>query len=178
MHKRHTRAALAATLLAAAGLATTAARAEGLYVGGALGAPDYHGTINSISGSGNGLGAKGFIGWQFSPYFGLEGGLYDLGRIDNASGELRTRGLYVDAVGTLPLAPNWSLLGSAGLTQARLKSSFGSDSSPGLKLGVGVQYDLTPRVALRAQYERYRFSSAFDDKANVGETTVGVRVGF
>ncbi|MFY9509875.1 MAG: porin family protein [Rubrivivax sp.] len=165
-----------AALLVAGGVA--GAQAEGLYVGGALGTPDYHSTINGISGSGSGLGARGFVGWQFNPYFGLEGGLYSLGRIDNASGELRTRGAYIDAVGTLPLATNWSLLGSAGLTQAKLKTSFGDDSTPGLKLGVGVQYDLTPRVALRAQYERYRFTNAFDDKANAGATTFGVKVGF
>lgn len=165
-----------ALLLAAGGIA--GAQAEGLYVGGALGTPDYHSTINGISGNGSGVGGKVFGGYQFNPYFGLEGGFYDLGHIDNDSGKVTTRGAYFDAVGTLPLASGWSLLGSAGVTQARLRTTYGNDTSPGLKLGVGVQYDLTRQVALRAGYDRYRYSNAFDDKANVGEATFGVKFGF
>lgn len=170
-----TRASLAA-LIASAGIAS--AQAEGLYVGGALGTPDYHGSINGVSGNGSGLGAKAFGGYQLTPNIAFEAGLYDLGHIDNGSGKVTTRGLYIDAIGSVALAPRWSLLGSAGLTQARLRTTYGNDSSPGLKLGVGVQYDLTQNLALRAQYERYRFTNAFDDKADVGAASVGVKWGF
>lgn len=175
MITRTTRNTLA-VLCVAAGLAS--AHAEGLYLGGSLGTPDYHGSINGISGNGSGVGGKVFGGYQLTPNFALEGGYYDLGHIDNDSGKVTARGVYLDAVGTLPLAQQWSLLGSAGLAQGRLKTSFGDDSSPALKLGLGVQYDLSKQVALRAQYERYHFTNAFDDKANVGAATVGIRVGF
>jgi OOP family OmpA-OmpF porin len=174
LHKIAPRVALAA-LLATGG---AIAHAEGLYVGGALGTPDYHSPINGIVGNGSGVGGKVFGGYQFNTYFGVEGGLYDLGHIDNGNGKVTTRGGYVDAVGTYPLASQWSLLGSAGFTEARLRTTYGDDSSPGLKLGAGLQYDLTRQVALRVQYDRYRFSSAFDDRANVGETTFGVKIGF
>jgi OOP family OmpA-OmpF porin len=165
-----------AALFVAGGFA--AAHAEGLYVGGALGTPDYHSTINGIGGDGSGVGGKIFGGYQLTPNFALEGGYFDLGHIDDGAGKVTTRGVYLDAVGTLPLASQWSLLGSAGLAQGRLKTTFGDDSSPALKLGLGVQYDLSKQVALRAQYERYHFTSAFDDKANIGAATVGIKVGF
>lgn len=175
MITRTTRNTLAA-LLFAGGLA--AAHAEGPYVGGALGTPDYHSTINGISGDGSGVGGKIFGGYQLTPNFALEGGLFDLGHIDNGSGKVTARGAYFDAVGIVPLTSQWSLLGSAGLAQGRLKTTFGDDSSAAVKLGVGVQYDLTRQVAVRAQYERYRFVSAFDDKANIGAATIGLKVGF
>lgn len=168
--------ALAAGLLAA-GLGT--AQAEGLYIGGQVGAPDYHSTINGVSGGGSGVGLKLYGGYQFSPHFAVEGGVFGLGHIDNATGKVQTRGLYVDAVGLYPLGTNWSLLGSAGLAAARFDSSVGGDDdSPGLKLGAGVQYELSKQLALRAQYDRYHFTGAYDDKANIGQTTLGVRYAF
>jgi len=163
-----------ALLLAAAG----AAHAEGLYVGGALGVPDYHSTITGVDGSGSGAGLKLYGGYDLAPGFGLEGGYIDFGHIKNGNGEVRSRGLYVDAVGRLELAPQWSLLGTAGVADARFSGPQGHDWSAGVKLGVGVQYDLTKSLALRAQYDRYHFSSAYDANANIGLTTVGLKFNY
>jgi OOP family OmpA-OmpF porin len=163
--------------LAIAGLGT--AQAEGLYIGGQAGAPDYHSTINGVSGGGSGVGLKLYGGYQLSPNFAVEGGAFGLGHIDNATGRVQTRGVYLDAVGRYPLGTNWSVLGTAGLAAARFNSSPGGhDDSPGLKLGAGVQYDISEQVALRAQYDRYHFTGAYDGKANIGQTTVGVRYAF
>lgn len=168
--------------LAIAALSTLAAtaQAEGLYLGGAVGAPDYSSTIN---GYGTGDGGRGpafklFGGYQVNPYFAVEGGAFNLGRSAPTDGSARIYGAYVDAVGTLPVAPGWSLLGSAGLAQAHLTTPLGNDNSPGLKMGVALKYDLSSRTSLRLGYDRYRFTNAFDDKANVGSTTLGVQVGF
>lgn len=167
-------ACLAATLAAA----TLAAHAEGMYVGGALGKPDWHNPVNGISGDDGGTGLKVYGGYWFSPYLGTEIGYFDLGHADGVAGRARAKGGYADALGRFEFAPSWSLLGSAGLAYGRFTTPGGSDSSPALKLGVGVQYDLTKTVSLRAQYERYRFVDAFDTKANIGQTTLGVNVGF
>ena len=109
---------------------------------------------------------------------GVEAGAFNLGRTTGTDGSARAYGGYVDAVGTWPVAPRWSLQGSAGLAQAHLTTPTGNDDSPGLKLGLGVKYDLNSRTALKLGYERYRFNSAFDDKVNAGSTTLGVQVGF
>lgn len=167
---------LALAVLAGCSLA---AHAEGLYAGGSLAAPHYDGPINGIgSKGGEGIGLKLYGGWQFTPNLALEGGYFALGRSRNAGGSARAQGLYVDGVGSVMFAPRWSLLGSVGLAQARLRTPAGSDNSPGLKLGVGVQYDLTPHAAVRFGYEQYHFSRAFDAKANVGQTGLSVKVGF
>jgi OmpA-OmpF porin, OOP family len=175
--KNPLRACLAGAALAAAALAGTA-HAEGLYVGGALGKPDWHSPINGISGDAGGTGLKVYGGYWFSPQFGTELGYFDLGHADGVAGRARAKGGYADALGRFEFAPSWSLLGSAGLAYGRFDTPGGNDSSPALKLGVGLQYDLTKTVSLRAQYERYRFIDAFDTKANIGQTTLGVNVGF
>jgi OOP family OmpA-OmpF porin len=166
-----------ATGLLAAGIGT--AQAEGLYIGGQVGAPDYHSSLNGVSGGGSGMGLKLYGGYQINPNFAVEGGVFGLGHIDDVTGKVQTRGLFVDAVGLYPLGTNWSLLGSAGLAAARFDSSaVGDDDSPGLKLGAGLQYDLSKQVSLRAQYDRYHFTGAYDGKANIGQTTVGLRYAF
>ena len=88
------------------------------------------------------------------------------------------RGAYVDAVGFYPLNERFSLLGSAGVAQGNWETTNGDDSSPALKLGAGVQYQLTGSVGVRAQYERYMYTNTFDQKPGVGETTVGLNFKF
>jgi OmpA-OmpF porin, OOP family len=175
MFARTTKFTILAAVLA---LGSGISHAEGLYVGGNLGTPDYKSSINGISGNGSGLGGKVFGGYELTPNFAIEGGLIDLGHIDSGNGKVDLRGAYLDAVGTYEFAPKWSLLGSLGVAEGRFTTSAGKDSSPALKLGAGIEYDLTQHVALRAEYEHYHFSDAFDAKANVGEFSLGFKVGF
>ena len=176
MNKRLMTAAGAAALLAAATLGS--ARAEGLYIGGNLGTPNYRSPVNGITGSGSGLGLKLYGGYSLTPNFAVEAGVFDLGHIDDASGKVNVRGIFADAVGTFEVAPKWSLLARGGVAEGRFTSSNGNDTSPALELGAGVQYDLSKQVALRAEYEHYHFTNAFDAKANVGEVSVGLKFGF
>ena len=171
----------AAKALLGAGLlagALGAAQAEGLYIGGNLSQPDYRATINGIDGGTGDTGYKLYGGYDFNRYFAVEGGYFDLGKGSNAVGHINGRGFYVDGVGTFPVWGNFSLLGSAGIEQAKFKTSLGDDSSSGYKLGAGVQYDFSKQVAMRVQYERYRFGDVFDNKLGVGSTSVGLKYGF
>jgi OOP family OmpA-OmpF porin len=155
-----------------------AAHAEGLYVGGSLGSPDYKSSVNGVTGDGSGVGGKLFGGYQITPNFAVEGGAFDLGHIDNETGKVNLRGAYADAVGSYEFAPKWSVLGRAGVAEGRFTTTNGDDNSPALKLGAGLQYDITDRVAVRAEYEHYHFTDAFDAKPKVGEYSLGVKVGF
>src|SRR6185295_9260759 len=94
---------IAAALIVAASLGATAAHADGLYGGAALGAGRYQDDVNGVSGAGNGVSGKVFGGYQFNPYLGLEAGYADLGHVDNSTGRVDGRSEYLDAVGTLPL---------------------------------------------------------------------------
>jgi OOP family OmpA-OmpF porin len=175
MNTRFRKPAVAAALVLA-GLG--AAHAEGLYVGGSLGTPDYRSSINGVSGDGSGVGLKVYGGYQLTPNFAVEAGAADVGHIDDGAGKVKLRMAFVDAVGSVEFAPKWSLLGRAGVGEGRFTGTTGKDSSPALRLGAGLQYGLTQNVALRAEYEQSRFTDAFDTKPNVGAFTVGLKVGF
>ncbi len=155
-----------------------AAQAEGMYGGASLGSPDYRNSVNGIDGKGSGVGAKLYGGYEINPHLAVEAGVFDLGHIDEPAGKVKTYGAFVDAVGSYEFAPKWSLLGRIGAVHAKLDTSAGDDSSPALKLGAGLQYALSPNMQLRAEYEHYRFTNAFDAKPDVGEYTVGLKLGF
>lgn len=155
-----------------------AAHAEGAYVGGSLGAPDYRSSVNGFDGDSNGAAVTLFGGYQITPHFAVEGGAFSLGHVADASGKAKLRGAYADAVGRYEFAPRFSVLGSAGVAEGHFTTSQGDDNSPALKLGAGLQYDVAPRVALLAKYDHYHFADAFDAKPNVGAVSVGVKVGF
>lgn len=166
-------------LALAAGFAVSA-RAEGVYVGGGLSAPDYTNTINGAGGNGggHGPGLKVYGGYQLTPHFAVEGGYFNLGRSQDIGGTVKGQGLFVDGVGSLELVPRWSLLASAGIAEARFSTPGGNDSSPAVKLGVGLQHDITSTTAIRLGYDRYHFTNAFDGKPDVGQTVLGVKVSF
>lgn len=169
----------AAGLLLAAGL--TAAQAEGLYVGGSVGTPRFGNSINGIGhGADNhaGTGYKLWVGQTLGQTFGVEGGFFSLGTVKDASGHADARGMFLDGVARYEFAPGWQVLGTAGLAHGRFHTSTGSDSSPALKIGLGLQYAVTDRTALRLQVDRYRFTNAFGEKPNLGQVSLGLQVGF
>jgi len=173
---RAIKALLGAGLLAGA---LGAAQAEGFYIGGNIGQPNYRANITGVIDGGSGdAGYELYGGYQFNPYFGLEGGYYDLGKVSDASGHANGRGFHFDAVGTFPLTSGWALYGLAGYSQAEFETSTGDDSSPGFKVGAGVQYDFTKQMAMRLQYQRTRFTDVFNDKLSVDQASLGLKYAF
>ena len=177
-HLRNSLVVFAVAVVAFGGLAS--ARAEGLYVGGSLGAPDYRSSIDGVGGGGGGAGPglELYGGYELTPNFALEGGYFDLGRSSDVGGTARARGLYVDAIGGVMLVPDWSLQARLGVAEGRLRTSLGDDNSPAIKLGLGVQYDLSKNTALRLGYEHYRFTDAFGSRPDVGQTSLGLKFRF
>lgn len=168
-----------ASLLVLGSLGAVAAHAEGAYVGGAIGTQSYPSTVNGnpISSSSTTSG-KLFGGYQLNPNFAVEGGLTELGNINTGTGgSVDTYGTYVDAVGILPLNPQWSLLGRVGVAHMQVNTPTGNDGGNGLKAGLGAEYALSKTVGLRAEWERYELK-AFGGNPNVDQFTVGVKVGF
>ncbi len=160
--------------------AASSAHAEAFYAGGALTAPAYNDPINGYGedSGGHGPGYKLYGGYQFTPNVAVEAGVMNLGRTRDTGGSATLYGGFVDAVGTLPLAPQWSLLGRVGVAQARLSTSGQDEQDTALKLGAGLQYEVNQTMAVRMEYEHYRFSSAFGSKPEVGQISVGLKIGF
>jgi len=161
----------------AVALAPLAAHAEGVYIGGNLGQGHWQDPVAGVQSGTTDLSGKIYGGYQFNPNFALEAGGAALGESKQASGTVKGNVGFVDAVGTLPLAPQWSAIGRVGVLRGKTDTSNGNDYGNGLKVGLGAQYELTKTTSLVGEWERYKLD-AFDSHPNVDQYTVGVKAHF
>jgi OOP family OmpA-OmpF porin len=140
-------------------------------------------------------GYKLFGGYQYNKYFSVEGGYFDLGQFGfsttttptgTLTGDIRLKGLNLDAVGTLPLTDKFSAFVRIGVTYARAEDSFAgtgavnvlnpnpSSRETNLKVGLGVQYAFTDALSLRAEIERYRIDDAVGNRGDVDLASLGL----
>lgn len=158
--------------------ASTASATSPYYLGGSLGTSSWRGPVNGVDGSDGGSSYKVYGGWQFTPNYALELSSVRLGYQRDAAGDQAwARGYGLDGVGLLPLGNGFSLLGRVGLADIKAITPAGSDHGLALKVGAGVQYQLNPSTALRAEWERYRLD-AFSSHPSADNFTVGVKFGF
>jgi OmpA-OmpF porin, OOP family len=170
---------LSKALALIATVAAVSAHAEGLYAGGNLGMSHYKGdSLFGSSTDSSDTALKLYGGYGLTPNLAIESGYSRIGKFKSSLGDLRASGLFVDAVGLLPLGNGFTALGRAGLFNGKLDSSFaGSDRGTSLKIGAGVQYDLASNVGVRGEWERYRFD-ALNTKTNADVYSVGVNYKF
>jgi OmpA-OmpF porin, OOP family len=141
------------------------------------------------------VGFKLFGGYLFNRHFALEGGYFDLGEFGytantvpagTLSGEIKLKGVNLDAVGILPFTQKFSGFGRVGLIYADAKDRFTgtgavnvTDPDPGKRrasysFGVGLEYDVIESVGLRAEAQRYRINDAVGNKGDIDLVSVGV----
>jgi len=182
MFEHINKAALVAAAFAACAATATQAHAEGLYIGGSLGTPHYAGSVDGVGAAGGGhdTGAGGSVygGYALSPNFALEGGYADLGHSRDVDGRVHAQTVFVDGVGRWEFLPQWSLLGSVGVAEGHFKTANGDDNSLALKTGLGLQYTLTKTTSVQLGYDRYHFNDVFDGRPNIGEASLGLKIGF
>lgn len=124
-------------------------------------------------------GFKVFAGYSFNPYFAVEGGYAWLGEFQATTqvtaptagaltADIRVIGLYIDAVGMLPVGYGFAAFAKVGvlLSETRTtRSTFGtvttgananaSIDQPNLSYGLGLQYDFRKNASMRFVWERY-----------------------
>jgi OOP family OmpA-OmpF porin len=130
---------------------------------------------------------KLFGGYQFNRNIAIEAGYFNLGKFTfhntapggALDGTYEVEGLNLDLIGTLPISERFSAFGRLGAQYANTRDAFtgtgtlapglGSSSKrdTNLKVGVGLQYDLTPSMQLRGEAERYRINDGFDNRGDV-----------
>ena len=157
-------------------------------------------TSAATSSDDNDTGWKLFAGYQFHPNFAAEVSYANLGKFSflttttppaTFSGEVKIENTWsFDLLGIWPLGNNFSVLGRVGLLYAEAKSSLtgtgpggrvilgGKDDDWNYKLGVGVGYEFTPQIGVRAEWERYRVPDGFGDKADADLFSVSLRFKF
>lgn len=142
------------------------------------------------------VGFKLYAGYQFSPYFALEAGYFDLGSYNIDVGVLPAgtllsdtgvRGINMDAVFTLPVTDSIEVFARAGMNNARVESDYAGSGYAAAgtypnghrrdtheKFGVGVAYELNEKMSVRVEAERYNFLDASRRDANINLYSVGL----
>jgi OOP family OmpA-OmpF porin len=125
-------------------------------------------------------GVKVLAGYRFNRYFAMEGGFAWLGEFQATNqvtapttgalnADIRVIGLFVDAVGMLPIGERFAAfakVGAVGSETRTFRSTSGTVTpAPGsntnastdeanVKFGLGFQYDLGKAATLRVEWER------------------------
>jgi OOP family OmpA-OmpF porin len=179
---------------------------QGFYVYGAIGAStltfDQDGIDSSLVAAGArnvsssvdevDFGYKLQVGYMFNRYVGIEGGWVDLGKFrysattatGSGSVSISAQGFNLAVLGAWPVADRFSLIGRLGMINADVKAKGtavnASDTSVKPNLGLGAMYQVTPRVAIRAEWERF-FNLGDENKTGQGDIdlwSVGLRYSF
>ncbi len=177
-------------LFAAALGAPFSAQAENAYVGASAGAIDLRIDSNNHKSHGNDAGFKVFGGYQFNQTFGAEAGLAALGDHDVSvsgvdGGHIKPSALYLAATATMPLTKEFSVFAKAGVSRNR--STF--DLPGGTQrhkynittplLGLGASYNITPALALVAEYENFgKVQDSGNTKVKAQMLSAGLRYKF
>ena len=151
--------------------------------------------VNSIGSDKSDKGYKLFAGFQFNSHFSLEAGYFDLGKTDFTAlvtpegslyGKSEFKGIHLDLIGSIPFTEKLSGFGLVGVTYAQRKDSFipseaifvaktsREDKNTNPKIGLGLQYSITPSWAGRLAVERYRLNDAIDDKGYANSVSLGL----
>jgi OOP family OmpA-OmpF porin len=160
------------------------------------------GVTGSTSFSGTNTAGKLFGGYQFSRYFGIEGGYSDLGQFsadsaisapapDSGSGTWKASNVWsLAAIGSVPIQKDFSAFGKLGLAYSKVDLSYiapvsgatvsQSSSQTTPLLGLGLKYDIDKHIALRGEWERYLNlgDSGTTGRSDVNLWTVSVQYRF
>ena len=130
---------------------------------------------------------KIFGGYQVTPHFGWELGYFNLGKFTYSAvmptgtfnGRYEIDGVNLDAIYTLPLSQRWSASARLGVQYANTRDNFSGTSmlptmarSPSqqdtnAKVGVGLQYEISPSLLVRGEAERYRVKDGVNNWGDV-----------
>ena len=180
---------IAAAFALGATLAATQASAQA-FVGGSFGKSDIDeeittGLIDSGSVDGKDSGFKIFGGYMFNRHFGVEAAYVDLGEVSYSGtfggapvtgGKVEVSGFNISALGSFPVTEQFSVFGKIGLF---LWDAEASDTTGGLpfsasedgtdvSFGVGVGWQFTRNLGLRAEWEMFKTNEADATLISVG----------
>ena len=137
-------------------------------------------------------GFKILGGYQLDETFAVEIGYARLGKLTarfptGDTDEAKVSALEASIVAAWPLARRFALFGRMGAYYGRVKetTSFagsGSQTNGDLTFGVGLRYDIMPKLALRAEWQRYLdmggenvgLGAGLGDNSSVDLLSVGV----
>jgi OOP family OmpA-OmpF porin len=147
------------TLVAAPSLA------EGMYVGVKLGQANYD--YSNVTN--NDQSAVGFLfGTHLGENAAVEVEYNNLGGFDSNTSNFSGSSFSLNGIGLIQINPQFSLFGKLGLASTTLKDQAkpgysGGDVSyanTGLNLGLGVQFNISPQVSVRAGLDSFKVGNS------------------
>lgn len=177
--------------LLASAAAVSAAQAQTVntqphyYLGAGVSIADHKYDISGVTDEGDAKAAgKIFGGYEFNQTWGVEAGYTDIRASDftynGGTGTSKGFGSYVAAKASMPLNEQFSAFAKLGVSynERKLRTSTVSlsDHDTGAYGALGVQYNVSPQMALTAEYERYGKEKDFGAKADA--FTLGARYSF
>jgi len=138
----------AAAMAVSAGAIAQQPATTGFYIGAEVGNTD-------VGGADDDIGFKILGGYQFHRNIAAELGY---GLMYDKSG-VEVKALEAVAVGMFPIANQFSIIGKLGL--ANIDVNPGDDKTE-LTWGLGVQYDFSCNLGVRALWQRYETDDAVD----------------
>lgn len=185
-----TRKVLVASALVLSGLLAATQASAQAFVGGSLGQTDIDeeiatGLITSGSVDGKDTGFKVFGGYMFNRNFGIEGAYVDLGEVSYSGdffgspvtgGKIEVTGFNIAALGSYPVNEQFSLFGKIGLLVWEAEASDTTGGVPfsaktdgtDISFGLGVSYNFTRSLGVRAEWERFKLDDADADLLSIG----------
>src|SRR5512145_941088 len=179
-----------ASALAMSSLLTATHASAQAFVGASVGQSDIDeditaGLITSGSTDSKDTAFKLFGGYMFNRYFGVEGAYVDLGEASYSGdffgspvtgGKVETSGFSVSALGSYPVTEQFSIFGKIGVFfwEAEANDTTGgipfSDKIDGtdVSFGVGVNYNFTQNLGVRAEWERFTMDEFDGDLISIG----------
>lgn len=127
---------------------------------------------------------KIYGGMEINEYISMEVGYADLGEVKYSgakTGTRETNGMLVDVVGTYAINPSFILSARGGMNFLNTEVNGTIAGTPTLNtgdtdvvwsFGVGGQYNLTPSVGLRLDWERFFEAGSSDYNGGTGEADI------
>jgi hypothetical protein len=158
------------------------------------GGNDICGFAGQISCEDSPVGFKAFVGYNLSPYLGVEGGYYNAGRanltfsapvVGTINQKVILNGYSLSAVGTLPFGPAFvsGRVGVAAATISRKDEILGSselvDRTKAQAIyGVGGGFKVWRQVSVRLDWDRVRGETRLNEKFEADLITLNVMYRF
>jgi OOP family OmpA-OmpF porin len=166
------------------------AQDRGFFIGGSIGQSDIDdeittGLITDGSVDGKDSAFKIFGGYMFNRNFGVEGAYVNLGEVSYSGnfggapvtgGKVELDGFNIAALGAFPINEQFSVFGKVGLFMWNADASdttggaafSASDDGTDISFGVGVAYNFTRNLGVRAEWEMFKTDNADATLLSVG----------
>ena len=160
------------------------AQDQGWYAGLHLGQATAKDACDGVSGAGiscddNDTMFRILGGYQFNKNLAVELGYNDMGEVSASGGgitaNIESKIWEVVAVGSWPFTPQFSAYGKLGMYRGETDFSTNapgvgneSESNTDLTYGIGVRWDFTKNLGVRAEYQIYKDLGG----GNIGESDV------